>query len=176
MRSLRQIISKLTDPIYQQQGFIRSTIIMDWKLIVGSRFSQYCQPEKITFPFERKTGGRLVLRTTSSFATGLQYEEPVIIEKINQYFGYGAVEKIIIRHGPIDKGGANGLPRKKLDEKTAQEITQAVGSIENTNLRDALYNLGVGILTQEDKVKKSESTQSNKPKIQTHHWDGSLIR
>lgn len=179
MQLLKRAISKLTDPIYQRQGFIRSTIILEWKLIVGGHFAQFCQPEKITFPMEKRTGGRLVLKTNSSFAPELQFQEPVIINRINQYFGYRAVDKLIIRHGLTPSLDRTKRRHYSLSEKDRSHLQESVEGITNTDLQQALMNLGIGIMSQPD----SPKDENKKPPIEenttrppdTHRWDGSKI-
>lgn len=186
MKILKNAISKLTDPIYQRQGFIRSTIILEWKLIVGTQFAQFCQPEKITFPLEKRTGGRLILKTTSSFAPELQFQEPIIIDRINKYFGYRAVDKLIIRHGMT---ATNNLVKRKerpLSDEMRSHLQESVEGISNEDLQQALMNLGVGIMgksesktavdaarmTEQDGVGKVESVV-RPPDL--YRWDGSKI-
>ena len=185
MKLLKNAISKLTDPIYQRQGFIRSAIILEWKLIVGNQFAQFCQPEKITFPLEKRIGGRLILKTTSSFAPELQFQEPVIIDRINKYFGYRAVDKLIIRHGMTT---TNNLVKKKdysLSDEMRISLEESVDGISNGDLQQALLNLGAGIMCQSEPKVASElekgKAQEGETKVQDlrppdiYRWDGSKI-
>ncbi len=181
MRPLKNAISKLMDPIYQRQGFIRSTIILEWKLIVGAHFSQFCQPEKISFPFEKRTGGRLVLKTTSSFAPALQFDSPLILDRINKYFGYQAVEKLILTHNLPVSTDHKPKSRQPLDEKSIKHLHEIVGGITNVDLQNALFNLGVGIMGDSSRVeeKEKEPVQNDVPEPtrppDVYRWDGSKI-
>lgn len=181
MRSLKNTISKLMDPIYQRQGFIRSTIILEWKLIVGAHFSQFCQPEKITFPLEKRTGGRLVLKTTSSFAPALQFDAPLILDRINKYFGYQAVEKLILTHNLPVSSDYKARSRQPLDEKSLERLHEIVEGVTNVDLQNALFNLGVGImeasssLEEEKKVPDISNTPTPVRPPDVYRWDGSKI-
>ena len=142
MKNLRHVLGKITDPISQQQGFVKAAILLDWHLIVGEKFAANCQPEKITFPYERRTNGRLSLKTTSSFALEIAHLEPMIVEKINRYFGYKAVERLTINHGLVRQK----TPVKKkpvvLPVEIAQSIDDQVQNVTDEKLRKALSNFG----------------------------------
>lgn len=146
MRPLIKALTKVIDPIYQQQGFIRAKIILDWHLIMGDKFANFCVPEKIYFPFEKRTGGRLVIKTTSSFAVEISHLEPVIINRINQYFGYKAVERISISHTFMNPPRHKKQPVRVLSDEQKEQIEQQLEEITDPHLKKALYNLGIAIL------------------------------
>lgn len=148
MKNLRTILTKITTPLAQQQGFIRASILLDWDLIVGERFAQYCQPEKIIFPHERRTGGRLTLKTSSAFALELSHLEPLIVEKINQYFGYKAVDKLLIKNGPVIPRVKKTHPTPVVDDATLLHIESLTNDVHDPKLKSALIELGKGILSQ----------------------------
>lgn len=150
MRPLIKALTKVVDPIYQQQGFIRAKIILDWHLIMGDKFANFCVPEKIYFPFEKRTGGRLVIKTTSSFAVEISHHEPVIINRINQYFGYKAVERISISHTFMTPRRHKKQPVRILSQEQKEQIEQQLEEITNPQLKKALYNLGTAILQKRE--------------------------
>lgn len=148
MRHLTQALSKITNPMCQQQGFIRSAIILDWKLIIGDKFAELCHPVRIHFPFEKRTGGRLYLKTSSSFAPEIAHLEPMIVDKINAYFGYGAVEKITIAHGFIKPPVRKKKIKYQLNTEQRSMLEESVRDVTNNDLKEALFNLGVGIMEE----------------------------
>ena len=133
-------------PICQQNGFVQARILLEWDYIVTPQFSQFCTPLKVTFPLKQRHNGRLLLRATSSMATEISYLEPLILSRINQYFGYQAISKISLQQGPV----AKRAPRKMTTSKPLPEAEQTrlqnnVQPIEDERLRAALLSLGVGI-------------------------------
>jgi hypothetical protein len=139
------IANKIT-PICQQNGFIQARILLEWEYIVTPQFAQLCTPVKVTFPIKQRHNGRLVLRTTSSMATELAYLEPQIINRINQFFGYEAIQKITLQQGPISPRSPN--KKKNQDRKcetTYAMIKDKVQNIDDDRLREALLSLGMGI-------------------------------
>ena len=136
-------------PICQQNGFVQARILLEWEYIVTPQFAQFCTPLKVTFPLKQRSNGRLLLRATSSMATEISYLEPLILSRINQYFGYQAISKISLLQGPI----AKKIPSQKSFTKPLPEAIQTrlenhVQPIEDDRLRAALLSLGMGISQQ----------------------------
>lgn len=154
-------LMKVMDPIFQQRGFVRSKIILDWHLIVGERFASFCLPERIDYPFEKKTGGRLVIKTTSSFAMQISFCEPLIIQKINRYFGYKAVERLSISHSFLKTTPTRKIPEPTLTQEQKESLEHLLGDIEDPALKNALYNLGEGILLKDN----PPDERQQKPKV-----------
>lgn len=148
MKNLRNILAKITTPLAQKQGFIRASILLDWNLIVGEKFAEFCQPEKIIFPHERRTGGRLTLKTSSAFALELSHLEPLIVEKINQYFGYKAVDKLLIKNGKVTPRAKKQHPTPTVDATTQAQLEDMTRDIHDPKLRQTLIELGKGVLSE----------------------------
>lgn len=136
-------------PICQQNGFIQARILLEWEYIVTPQFAQFCTPLKVTFPLKQRNNGRLLLRATSSMATEISYLEPLILSRINQYFGYQAISKISLLQGPIAKKTISRKPiPKPLPEAVQSRLENHVQSIKDDRLRAALLSLGMGISQQ----------------------------
>ena len=138
------IVNTIT-PICQQNGFIQTRILLEWEYIV-MQFAQLCTPVKIKFPWPQRNNGCLFLTATSSMATEIVYYEPMILNKINQYFGYQAVSSLKVLQGPITTNN----PLKKSAQKTLSEADQSsletqVQPIKDDRLRAALLSLGASI-------------------------------
>lgn len=139
-------------PICQQNGFIQARILLEWEYIVTSQFAQFCTPLKVTFPFKQRHNGNLLLQATSSMATELSYLEPLILSRINQYFGYQAISKIRLLQGPITrKANPQKQAPKPLPQAVLSHLECNVQSIEDERLRTALLSLGMGIEQEKNK-------------------------
>jgi hypothetical protein len=145
------IVDAIT-PICQQNGFVQARILLEWEYIVTSQFAQFCTPLKVTFPLKQRSNGRLLLRATSSMATEISYLEPLILSRINQYFGYQAITKISLLQGPITKKNPPQPTRKPLSEAIQSSLENHVQPIEDDRLRAALLSLGVGISHKKTKT------------------------
>ena len=75
---------------------MKADLILEWPRIIGEDLGKACHVLKITFPFKSRQEGCLHLQTSGSMAAVLPYSEPLIIQRINQYYGYPAIGKIRI--------------------------------------------------------------------------------
>lgn len=147
------LIMEAITPICQQNGFVQARILLEWEYIVTPQFAQFCTPLKVTFPLKQRNNGRLLLRATSSMATEISYLEPLILSRINQYFGYQAISKISLLQGPVAKKALSQKPpNKHLPEAIQTTLKNHVQPIEDDRLRTALLSLGMGISQQKAKT------------------------
>jgi hypothetical protein len=139
------IVNAIT-PICQQNGFMQARILLEWDSIIPSDFSRFCMPVKVSFPPKKRSEGRLVVRATSSMATELAYWEQLILSRINQYFGYQAIDKIVILQGPVSiKTAPAKRAIKTLSAETLFTLEDCTKTIPHELLRNALYDLGKSI-------------------------------
>ena len=110
---LSKCVGRLTTPMFRKRGLADGAISRDWPSIAGNAIATHSQPEKITYPGRERTGGMLHLRIdNSAMATQLQHLEPQFLERINAYFGYRAVARLRLFHGPLPKAGLSPRQRK----------------------------------------------------------------
>ena len=141
--SISYSVEKITKPIFGKRGFAEAAIVTDWSHIVGPTLASHTIPEKISFPRTSRTDGILKLKIDSSaMALELQHLSTQLIEKINTYFGYGAVSRIQIVQGPVPK-------REPIDEEpdqtptdTLKSLNQKLTFVSDPDLRAALASLG----------------------------------
>lgn len=136
------------------QGFAASDIIVAWPDIVGARFSGFTQPMRIDWPRRDRSadpGARpepaaLVVRVESAFALEMQHLAPLVIERINAYYGWRCIGRIVLKQGPVRRA----LPRAKaapaLPEAERQRVAAAVEAVDEDRLRDALDRLGQAVM------------------------------
>lgn len=147
------LIADAITPICRQNGFVQARILLEWEYIVTSQFAQFCTPLKVTFPLKQRSNGRLLLKATSSMATEISYLEPLILSRINQYFGYQAISKISLLQGPIARKASSQKPlRRPLPEAIQANIENHVQPIKDDRLRAALLSLGMGISQQKGQL------------------------
>ena len=79
-------------------------------------------------------------------AVQMVYYEPVILDKINQYFGYQAVSSLKFDQGPFSlKTPPKKAVQKPLPDEVQSFLEAQVQPIEDDRLRAALLSLGMGI-------------------------------
>ena len=137
-------VGAVTRPLVGRHGFAGGAMIVDWPAIVGAAIAAYTLPTRVRFPPGERSGGTLEIKVANSaFATELQHLEPLIVERINGYFGWAAVARLKLRHGP--------LPRRPSPAPTAAAGATAAPSprlagllerVEDPELRAVLERLG----------------------------------
>jgi len=144
-------IERLLEPFVKSQGFAEAQVILDWEKIMGGSLALQTQPQKVSFLKSQRVGGTLTILVTSAVAPEILHLSPQIIERINRYFGYKAIEKIVLKHGLIkasvsQKKENSSFVRRQLQETDIQEIKNLVAEIPDENLKKALSNLGLHIM------------------------------
>lgn len=133
---LSQAMEKITKPLFKKRGFVESRLITQWPQIVGAQLAACCIPEKLVFDRWNQTGAKLHLVTESTWALELQHMEPVILEKIAGFFGFRAVDRLVIRQGRLPQKSLSGT-RSTLDAD-ALANTVLPATVEDDALRLAL--------------------------------------
>ncbi|MEQ9348052.1 MAG: DciA family protein [Thalassospira sp.] len=144
LRNVAPLVGNLTRPLVRKRGFFQTEIILHWAEIVGRDLEQFTMPVKYAPPRgENAGGGTLVIRVTGPVAIELQHRMPQIIDRVNTYFGYRAVERIKMMQGDISR------PERTVHRPTVVpegNITQAseinIAKIEDPHLREVLTRLG----------------------------------
>ena len=88
-------------PLCRQQGLITADLVLEWSRVVGPELSDVCQVIKISFNAGRRQQGCLHLQTSSTMAAALTYSQATIIDRVNQYYGYQAIDRIRVFHKPL---------------------------------------------------------------------------
>jgi hypothetical protein len=136
-------IAKITRPVFGRRGFIHGALASDWPAIVGSALAGQTLPLSVRFPKGERTGGVLEIKVAASaFSTQLQHLAPLVIERVNGYFGWKAVDRIKLRHGPLPRLGEKKPPKKQHATPTDPVVLpDALESIDNPELKAALQRL-----------------------------------
>ena len=143
-RALGHSLAKITKAVFGKRGFADGAILKDWPTIAGEHLARHSLPEKVIYPRGSRAGGTLHLRIDNgSMATELQHLEPLLIERINGYFGFSAVKNLKITQGPLpETKGKPARPRRRLDEADQEDLARSLISVDDAELRQALEALG----------------------------------
>lgn len=101
-RAVSDLMPEIGRAAFRRFGFVQSSVVSRWDEIVGSRYAQVSAPELIRFPMGKKSDGTLELMVEGAHATMMQHVVPEIIERVNRFFGYGAVAHVKIRQGKVE--------------------------------------------------------------------------
>jgi hypothetical protein len=146
-RPLAELVHRTLNDAFAKQGFASTELVTRWAEIAGADIARHAEPEKIQWPRPRdgKTPepGILVLRVEGPTALEIQHLSPLILERVNRFFGWRAVADLRLRQAPLRRKGRP--PPPGLDAEAAARIAADLGDISDANLRDALARLGAAI-------------------------------
>jgi hypothetical protein len=100
-RAVAELLPAIGGAAFRRFGFVQSSIVSRWPEIVGERYAAASHPESIRFPIGKKADGVLTLVVRGAFAPMMQHITPEIIERVNRFFGYHAVARVVIRQGEV---------------------------------------------------------------------------
>lgn len=143
-RAIAETTARLTRKQLGRRGFAEGALVSEWPLIVGSALGDATLPLRIRFPKGERTGGTLMLRVSSgAWATQIQHQEPLMVERINSYFGYRAVARLAISQGPIPPRARKNPPSPPvLTDSQTRDLERTLGVVEDPDLKAVLAALG----------------------------------
>jgi hypothetical protein len=138
-RSAGDLVGEIGGMAFKRFGFVQSSIVSRWAEIVGERYAKVSSPESIRFPTGRKSGGVLTLLVEGAHSPLLQHLSPLIIERVNRFFGYEAVNRVVFRQG---RPPAPRVPlaRPQLTP-VSKELGEGLRQIADPELRACLESL-----------------------------------
>ncbi|MEZ5757477.1 MAG: DciA family protein [Emcibacteraceae bacterium] len=146
-KSIAELAGAINNSTFRRFGFVKSDILIHWKEIVGAVLAKSSLPERLIMPkhneYDGIRAGTLHIRVEGSFAPEMQHLEPLVIDRINSYYGYKAIEKLVFHHGMI-----NPVPEKKkyqkpiLNDSQKSELDSLLKNIKDDKLRKSLLRLG----------------------------------
>jgi len=140
VRAVSDLIGKAGGPAFRRMGFVQHAVVTRWPEIVGPRYAAVTAPESIRFPPGKKSGGVLNLAVERAHATMLQHVVPVIIERVNRFFGYPAVDRVALRQGRVIAPAERTAPPTALAPMPA-ELGESLREIGDPELRAVLESL-----------------------------------
>jgi hypothetical protein len=133
------IVGEVGDAAFRRFGFVQSSIISRWKEIVGERYAKVSCPESIRFPAGRKSGGVLTLTVEGAHAPLLQHIAPMVMERVNRFFGYEAVDRIVFKQGRAP--AAPQRPKRPEAVPVPKALGEGLREIADPELRACLESL-----------------------------------
>ncbi len=101
-KAISDLMPEIGRAAFRRYGFVQSSVVTRWPEIVGERYAEVSAPQAIRFPSGKRSGGTLELTVSGAHATLMQHVAPEIIERVNRFFGYAAVDKLKFIHGIIE--------------------------------------------------------------------------
>jgi hypothetical protein len=148
-RALAEVLRKTLGDAFAKQGFASVELVTRWPQIVGAEIAAHSQPEKIQWPRTPQARnapepGTLLLRVEGPAALEIQHLSDVILERVNQFFGWQAVDAVRLRQAPLSRRAAL-RPSPAPDPAVMMRIAAALPEIKDEKLRQALARLGAAM-------------------------------
>lgn len=146
-QSVGRAVSGLAKRALDKRGFVDASIVNEWPTIAGALIGGNSLPEKISFPRDRSKPGTLFLRLENgALSTEVMHFEPVLLERLNRFFGFRAVGQIKIIQGPLPTGNKKSRPDlPPIKAETRVAIEQSLDTVGDNEIRDALMRLGTHV-------------------------------
>jgi hypothetical protein len=144
-RSVAEMLPEIGGAAFRRFGFVQSSIVSRWKEIVGDKYADISAPESIRFPQGKRADGTLTLAVGGAHAPMMQHVVPVIIERVNRFFGYPAVARVIIRQGEVKRRHVAAIRPELLPMPV--ELGESLRTIGDPELKAVLESLARGVAT-----------------------------
>ena len=141
-RAVGTAVSKLAEPILDKRGGgLLVRLKTDWPAIVGADWAA------VTWPTALGRDGALKLRTAPAAALELQHRAPLLIERVNLFFGRPAVIRLVLVQGPLPYPSPPAAPPPTaLAPDAAEAVDKQLADVADPGLRAALERPGRAII------------------------------
>lgn len=102
-RAIGSLIGKPARAALVKRGFAQADILSNWLSIVGPNLADNSSPEKLNYHKKSNNEATLRVRVAPGWAPEFQHFEPLIIDRINSFFGYRAVARLQLIQAPISR-------------------------------------------------------------------------
>jgi len=147
LRAVGQELPRVAGRILGKQGLGEAQLVSEWAAVVGPELAATTLPVRLSFPAGGRRNGTLKLRVTSTAALAVQHREPQILERINGFFGYGAVARLVLVQGPLPRRPEPAPPTPRpLTPAEAAGLAERLNQLPDSPVKSALHRLGAAIL------------------------------
>ena len=132
LRPLKSLLPENAKKILKKDGFVYFEIIKNWKNIIGEKMFKDVAPLKIK---KINNENILLINVNKNIMIEIEYSRDQIIEKINSYLGFNAINKIQI----ISKDSSFEIKKKKII--LSDNILKKINEIKSKNLKEIFLKL-----------------------------------
>ena len=149
-KTLAELMRGIIEEVLAERGLSEASLIADWPEIVGASIARYARPIQLLWPPRPArrdpdapaAPATLVLRVEGAFVLEAQHNAAVIAARVNAHLGWGCVERITFRQGPLPAPKARRRVPSTPSAEAESEARTITARIEREDLRDALTRLG----------------------------------
>jgi len=138
-RAAGDFVGDIAGTTFKRFGFVQSAVVSRWAEIVGERYARVSTPESIRFPGGKRSAGTLTLSVEGAHAPLMQHLAPMIIERVNRFFGYEAIATIAFRQGRAPRQAPR--PERPVAAPVPKALGEGLRQIADPELRTVLESL-----------------------------------
>lgn len=142
-RALSDLLPAVSGVAFKKFGFVQSSVVGRWPEIVGPRFAAVSAPESIRFARGSRQDGTLHLVVRGAHGTMMQHIAPEIVERVNRFFGYPAIAKIVMRQGEVASPAPRPAPPSL--KPVPVDLGDSLRAIVDPELKAVLSALAAGV-------------------------------
>ena len=137
LRSFKNTLPKNVKKIIGKKGHIYSETLDNWRYIVGDKLFKVCFPK--SFKNSNRFGqSYLSIMVKRGHEVDLEYSKKTILEKLNSYLGYNAVEKLRFISFEIEE---TEVKEKIIKNATNNKYKEKISKIKNDKVKKSLAEL-----------------------------------
>jgi hypothetical protein len=145
------ILRRATATALRKRGFGEGEVIARWPDIVGAKLAALTAPEKLQQRRGDVAGAVLHIRVAGAAAVELQHMAPTVIERINRFYGYQAIDRLKLVQGPLpEREEPRKVTQRAITPSESAALAARTANTKSTGLRQALVRLGGGVLGRQE--------------------------
>ena len=158
---LSESLGEINSKLFVNYSKIEYIIYSKWGEIVGDFFVKHSEPKKISIIYNSNNKDKdidkerkLHVNVAPSAALEFQHFQDKIIEKINSFFGYKAINGIIIHQKfekNIDLLNKNNVNENLNSVEENKKIKNTTSKINDKKLKESLEKLGFSLSKEDNK-------------------------
>ncbi len=148
---MSDIVGTLAKGIFGRKNLLFGKMLAEWPRIAGDDMASRTAPLDLKFSKKADNNQAILhLAVQPAYATEFLYQKPVLIERLNIFFGYPAIKDIkIIQNSEVMNRKKTGAPQTRpVTLQEEQNIEGLVAGIKEDDLQTALKNWGKAILSR----------------------------
>lgn len=158
-RQVSEVLGNILSDVVTRRTGMTLDLLAGWEDIIGPDYAHCTMPEKIVWPrraddLEPFRPGMLIVACDGAKALFFQHETVQILERVNHFFGFEAVDKIRILQKPVNHAPKKPRAAGQLSAGKQQKLDDVLSHIEDPGLRDRLEAFGRGVFSRKNEDKK----------------------
>ena len=140
MRAVGVAVGRVAAPILARHGGgVAARLKAHWGAVVGEDFATIAWPESLA------RGGALKLRVAAGFGLELQHRAPLLIERIDRFFGHATVSRLVLVQGSLPLAPLPPPQPAPLTANERRSLAERLAGVADPGLRAALAGLGEAV-------------------------------